>query len=112
MEVCFSPEFEAELKRVASENGRAAEQLVQEIVQTYLSHDQWFKSEVQKGLNQLDRVEFVDHEEVVERIEFSFKQRNLSTEEFEAELDGLAAFSEKVPALSLITRDEIYRDHD
>jgi predicted transcriptional regulator len=72
MEVRFSPEFEAELKRVASENGRAAEQLVQEIVQTYLSHDQWFKSEVQKGLAQLDRGEFVDHDEVVARIERMF----------------------------------------
>src|ERR1700730_12798549 len=96
MEVRFSPEFEAELKRVASENGRGAEQLVQEIVQTYLNHDQWFRAEVQKGLGQLDRGEFVEHDEVVVRIEHHFTEQKLSTEEFEAELDGLAAFSEKV----------------
>ena len=72
MEVHFSPEFEAELKRIASKNGRGAEQLVQEIVQAYLNHDQWFRTEVQKGLGQLDRGEFVDHDEVVARIERMF----------------------------------------
>ncbi|HWF05017.1 MAG TPA: hypothetical protein VHA06_15105 [Candidatus Angelobacter sp.] len=114
MEVRFSPEFEAELKRVASASGRGAEQLVQEIVETYLNHDQWFRTEVEKGLEQLDKGEFVDHDEVVARIEHHLIERKLSTEEFEAELDGLAAFSEKVPLLSLtaLTRDEIYRDRD
>ena len=72
MEVHFSPEFEDELKRVASETGRGAEQLVQEIVQTYLDHDQWFRAEVRKGLDQLNRDEFVDHEEVVAQIERMF----------------------------------------
>ncbi|HEY3767264.1 MAG TPA: hypothetical protein VGN44_01205 [Candidatus Angelobacter sp.] len=75
MEVRFSPEFEAELKRVASASGRGAEQLVQEIVETYLNHDQWFKAEVQKGLGQLDKGEFVDHDEVVARIERMFHPR-------------------------------------
>jgi hypothetical protein len=69
---------------------------------------------VQKGLGQLDRGEFVDHDEVVARIEHLFTERKLSTKEFETELDGLAALSEKVPSLSLtaFTRDEIYRDRD
>jgi hypothetical protein len=42
------------------------------------------------------------------------QQQKLSAEEFEAELDGLAAYSEKIPLLPLhaFTRDEIYRDHD
>jgi len=41
-------------------------------------------------------------------------KQNVSSEEFEAELDGLAAYSEKIPLLPLsaFTRDEIYRDHD
>lgn len=72
MEVRFSPEFEAKLKQVASESGRGAEQVVQEIVQTYLDHDQWFRAEVQKGLEQLDGGEFVDHDEVVAQIERMF----------------------------------------
>lgn len=50
MEVRFSHEFEAELKRAASKRGRAADQFVQEIVETYLDHDKWFRDEVQKGV--------------------------------------------------------------
>ncbi len=72
MDVRFSPEFEAKLKRVASESGRGPEQLVQEIVQTYLDHDAWFKAEVQKGLAQLDNGEFIGHDEVLARIEQMF----------------------------------------
>jgi predicted transcriptional regulator len=71
MEVRFSPEFEAELKRAASERGRAAEQLVQEIVEAYLSHEKWFRAEVR--LAQLDNGESVSHDEVVARIERMFQ---------------------------------------
>jgi len=73
MDVSFSPEFEDKLKRAASESGRGPEQLVQEIVQTYLEHDLWFKAEVKKGLAQLDRGEFIEHDEVVARIEQMFR---------------------------------------
>jgi predicted transcriptional regulator len=73
MEVRFSPEFEAELKRAASERGRAADQLVQEIVEAYLSHDKWFRAEVKKGLEQLDSGQSISHDEVVTRIERMFE---------------------------------------
>ena len=73
MEVRFSPEFEAELKRTASERGCAADQLVQEIVEAYLDHDKWFRAEAQKGLAQLDNGESVRHDQVVARIERMFQ---------------------------------------
>ena len=73
MEFHFNPQFEAELKRAASERGRSAEQLVQEIVEAYLSDDKWFRAEVQKGLTQLDNGEGVSHDEVVARIERMFQ---------------------------------------
>jgi predicted transcriptional regulator len=38
-------------------------------VATYLKHDQWFRQQVQIGLDQLDRGEFIEHDEVVARIE-------------------------------------------
>ena len=49
MELHLSPQFEAELKRAVSERGCAADQLVQEIVETHLDHDKWFGAEAQKG---------------------------------------------------------------
>ncbi|MGC2695148.1 MAG: hypothetical protein WA738_05090 [Candidatus Angelobacter sp.] len=73
MEIHFSLEFEAKLKQAASDSGRGAEQLVREIVQTYLEHDLWFKTEVQKGLTQLDNEQFVQHDAVVARIEEMFR---------------------------------------
>jgi len=73
MEIQFSPELEAKLRLAASESGRIPEQLVREIVQTYVEHDLWFKAEVKKGLAQLDNGEFVEHEEVMARIEQMFR---------------------------------------
>jgi len=69
MEISLAPELEARLARVASEAGKAANQVVQELVADYLNHDEWFKNEVQKGLDSLDRGKFVSPEDVGRRIE-------------------------------------------
>jgi predicted transcriptional regulator len=42
-------------------------------VEAYLSHDKWFRAEVQKGLAQLDSKQSVSHDEVVARIERIFQ---------------------------------------
>jgi predicted transcriptional regulator len=73
MEVRFSPESEAELKRAASERGRTIDQLVHEIVEAYLNHDKWFRAEVQKGLAQLDNEESVSDDEIVTSIQRLFQ---------------------------------------
>ncbi|HET6841130.1 MAG TPA: hypothetical protein VFK06_05505 [Candidatus Angelobacter sp.] len=72
MEIRFSPELETKLNRVASETGHNTDQLVQQIVESWLDHDQWFREQVAKGLAQLDRGEFIEHDEVVARIERLF----------------------------------------
>jgi predicted transcriptional regulator len=72
MEIRFSPELETKLNQVASETGRNADQLVQQIVESWLDHDQWFREQVAKGLAQLDRGEFIEHDEVVARVERLF----------------------------------------
>ncbi len=58
MEISLAPEIEAKLARIASEAGKAADQVVQELVADYLDHDEWFKREVQKGLASLDSGNF------------------------------------------------------
>ncbi len=73
MEVRFSPAFETRLHRIASENGSAAEEYVQQLAETYLDHDAWFRRKVSTSLEQLDRGEFLTHEEVGERIERMFR---------------------------------------
>jgi predicted transcriptional regulator len=69
MEISLQPEIEARLARIASEAGKPANQVVQELVANYLDHDEWLKREVQKGLDSLDSGKFVSHEEVGWRIE-------------------------------------------
>jgi predicted transcriptional regulator len=69
MEISLAPELEERLARIAYEAGKAANQVVQELVADYLDHDEWFKREVQKGLASLDSGRFVSHEEVGRQIE-------------------------------------------
>lgn len=69
MEISLAPELEARLAQIASEAGKAANQVVQELVADYVSHDEWFRQEVQKGRASLDDGKFVSHEEVGRQIE-------------------------------------------
>lgn len=69
MEISIAPDLEARLNRVASQTGKAASQLVQELVATYLDHDEWFRQEVEKGLASLDQGKSVSHEEVRRQID-------------------------------------------
>ncbi|MGB8064406.1 MAG: hypothetical protein WCF26_21135 [Candidatus Sulfotelmatobacter sp.] len=69
MEISLAPELEAKLARIASETGKPADQVVQELVADYLDHNEWFRREVQKGMDSLDSGKFVSHEEVGRQIE-------------------------------------------
>jgi predicted transcriptional regulator len=69
MEISFAPELEAKLIRIASEIGKGADQIVQELVATHLEHDEWFRQEVKRGLASLDRGKSVSHEEVRRQME-------------------------------------------
>jgi predicted transcriptional regulator len=55
MEVQFNPDLEAKLARMAAEQGRAAETLVQEAVERLVDYDGWFLQEVGKGISAADR---------------------------------------------------------
>jgi predicted transcriptional regulator len=68
MEVHFAPELQAKLDRAAAESHRAADEYVQQLVEHYLDHDTWFRSKVNHSLDQLDRGEFLSHEDVGRRI--------------------------------------------
>ena len=69
MEVHLAPEIEAKLARIAAESGRDAEGIAREAVERFVNYDEWFLSEVAKGLDQIDHGETLSHEEVGVRIE-------------------------------------------
>ena len=72
MEVHFSPDVETRLQQVASANGKDAEQLVKDTVARMLENQARFIAGVQKGIEQADRGEFVEHKDVLNRIDRLF----------------------------------------
>jgi predicted transcriptional regulator len=68
MEVHFSPDVETQLQQVASANGKDAEQLVKDTVARMLENQSRFVAGVQRGIEQADRGELVEHKEVLDRI--------------------------------------------
>lgn len=75
MEIHFKPELEDKLNRIAVQSGRQPDQIVEELVETYVGHDQWIRQEVEKGLAQLDNGEFLEHDEVMAQIDRMFRSR-------------------------------------
>lgn len=51
---------------------------------------------------------------IARQLALQTSERKLSEEEFEAALDAMTVYSDKIPVLPLdaLRRDEIYRDHD
>jgi len=74
MNVHLNPELQAKLARIAAENNSGAEEYVQQLIERYLDHDAWFREQVRKGLDQLDRGESLSHEEVEARLDQMFRQ--------------------------------------
>ena len=69
------PELQAKLDRIAAQQGRARESLVNEAVERLVGYDEWFVRQVEKGLAQVERGEVLEHEQVVA------KMKNLIREE-------------------------------
>lgn len=69
MEVHFAPELQAKLDRVAAENRRDADEYVQQLVESYLDHDAWFRQKVSASLDKLEAGEVISHEDVGARLQ-------------------------------------------
>jgi predicted transcriptional regulator len=69
MEVHFTPEEEARLSEIATHAGKDAEQLVKDAALRVLEDDARFRAAVRKGIEQADRGEFIEEDEMDARIE-------------------------------------------
>lgn len=72
MEVPLTPDLQAKLTRLASQQGRPSEALVIEAVERLVSYDEWFLREVEKGLAAADRGTLVDHADVRKLIDLRY----------------------------------------
>ena len=73
MEVHLNPELQAKVDRVAAEHRRGADEYVQQLVESYVDHDVWFRRKVAASLGRLDGGEFLTHEEAGTRLEKMFQ---------------------------------------
>ncbi len=69
MEVHFTPEQEAQLSEIARHSGTDAEQVVKEAALRLLQEDEHFRTSVRKGLEQANRGQFVEEQEMEARID-------------------------------------------
>ncbi|HVI07225.1 MAG TPA: hypothetical protein VND65_02915 [Candidatus Binatia bacterium] len=74
MEVRFTPEQEARLSEVAHRTGIDLENLVKDAALRLLETDARFRSAVRKGIDQADRGELIEEEEVDARIDRMLKR--------------------------------------
>ena len=73
MEVHFTPELQAKLESLAAEDQRGADEYVQQLVESYVDHDAWVRQKVKASVGQLDRGEFLTHDEVGARLQKMFQ---------------------------------------
>lgn len=69
MEVNLTPDLESKLSRLAVEQGRDKQALVQEAIERFVDYDEWFHRELEKGLAEADRGEFIEHEDIGKMID-------------------------------------------
>ena len=64
MEVHFTPEQEAQLAEIASQNGTNVEQLVRDAGLRLLREDAQFRAAVRQGMAQAERGQFIEEDEM------------------------------------------------
>lgn len=68
MEVRFTPEEELQLAKIATQEGLDPAELVKDAALRLLEEDARFRAGVRKGLEQAERGEFVEEEEMDARV--------------------------------------------
>jgi predicted transcriptional regulator len=68
MEVSLLENQEAQLNDLALRTGRGTDELIQEAVARLLAHNDWFKEQVQIGIDQIALGEFIEEEEMDARV--------------------------------------------
>ena len=69
MELHFTPEQEAQLAQIATQQGSDAERLVKEAAPRLLEEDARFRAAVREGIAQAEKGEFIEQEEMDARLQ-------------------------------------------
>ena len=69
MNIALAPELEDRLQHLADEQGRGAQEIVQDALARYMEHETRFRQAVKRGEDALARGEYLSHEEVGARLD-------------------------------------------
>ena len=75
MEIPISPDTQSKLDRMAAEKGTTTAALVRDAIEKFANYDEWFAAQVQKGIEQIERGEWLSHEDVMTRINQIIEER-------------------------------------
>jgi predicted transcriptional regulator len=73
MNLQIPPELEAKLTRLAAETGRTADQVAIDLLASSVDHDEWFRSEVEKGRVSAREGRLLEHDDVVARMDQRYR---------------------------------------
>ena len=73
MEVHLTPELQAKLTHCAAQQGRGADELVQDVLARYLEDEARFLEAVERGIRAADRGEFIEEADMDARVEAMFR---------------------------------------
>ena len=67
------PELEAKLTRLAAETRRTADQVALDLLASSIDHDEWFRTEVEKGRASAREGRLLEHDDVVARMDRRYR---------------------------------------
>jgi predicted transcriptional regulator len=73
MNLQVPPELEAKLTRLAAETGRTADQVALDLLASSMDHDEWFRSEVEKGRAAARDGRLLEHDDVAARMDRRYR---------------------------------------
>jgi predicted transcriptional regulator len=73
MDLQVPSELAAKLVRLAEQTGRTADQVALDLLRDSVEHNEWFRSELEKGRVSARDEKLLDHQEVVARINTRYR---------------------------------------
>ena len=73
MNLDLPPELAAKLTLLAAESGRTVDQVALDLLASSVEHDDWFRSEVEKGIASANEGRLIEHDEVALRMDRRYR---------------------------------------
>jgi predicted transcriptional regulator len=73
MNLQVPPELEAKLTRLAAETGRSVDQVALDLLASSIDHEEWFRSEVEKGRASAREGRLLEHDDIAARMDRRYR---------------------------------------